>query len=822
MGDTVPAGNGNPNGNSGDKYRYAWYATWLLQHKYRDVPLLGVSDLKDSPNLATRLKNATPSHQISQYLREQLSSEARQLLEEYDPADAPSDELKLLLVDMLNKLIRGEGEEVELMGLFLRISPFRGYSEDTREVGENYQEKQELIRYNRMVLEDVYPDEIDRLPRGFWQHIGPVLSEWFKRTFEWPGDKVWVDAEGKRVMLDDKVLYTGEDVKWEQAPIFSSSDFKHDGERYYKFAHIPPWFLEGWAWHSSWGNDAVNTIWHMTQMQPGHQVSSILNGVYDLGHGATKILGRQPISGFGSYKNRWLEWLLKWLEWLPPVPILYYASGLQIVLTSLGSLQGRQTVASPSNRYLFHLTVWLADFLNLSGPVSAMKTIRNFSLSFMTLLNFAGEGSGEPLPSPPAENRKEIDGVLDAVVVAFSYWLASYVDREEYGHPGIAPGDVYLLWLLGGFGMGIFSWFTGTVIALIMAWAEDWDMLFSLPALGTAFKSVLKTWLLFWPLAYSLHEGDTDDGRYNPVGADFRGYPSKTDANGSPTPSPYLLPYEAGNTLFIGQGNQGIFSHNFLNGAWNLYAFDFGHDQAEEVLACRPGTVVSFFEGTVDDTTGPWNFIVIRHDVNDDGNPIAPDPAHDRDANGRTVVTFAVYGHGRQNGVTDAFSNAGLAAPTLGVTRVRRGQPIMLAGDTGVSFHNHLHMAVQPQNLNVYNVHVGSASGGTFTLSVGAATTADIAWDASAADVQAALQAVGVAATVNGSGSIANPWNITFTAAPASFTIDETNLTPAPAGARVNATRNTNYSIPFIFQDVDGNGVPENLTWHTSTNTRVT
>ncbi|HEU0295091.1 MAG TPA: hypothetical protein VFR47_20280, partial [Anaerolineales bacterium] len=84
-----------------------------------------------------------------------------------------------------------------------------------------------------------------------------------------------------------------------------------------------------------------------------------------------------------------------------------------------------------------------------------------------------------------------------------------------------------------------------------------------------------------------------------------------------------------------------------------------------------------------------------------------------------------------------------------------------------------------------YNAHVGSATGGTFALTVDAATTASIAWNAAAADVQTALSDAGITATVSGTGSSADPWVVTFASAPGSVTIDGTNLTQPSAPALV-------------------------------------
>lgn len=85
-----------------------------------------------------------------------------------------------------------------------------------------------------------------------------------------------------------------------------------------------------------------------------------------------------------------------------------------------------------------------------------------------------------------------------------------------------------------------------------------------------------------------------------------------------------------------------------------------------------------------------------------------------------------------------------------------------------------------------YNVNIGSAIGGTFTLTVDAATTSPIAWNAPASDVATALNALaGISVTVIGTGSAADPWAITFAAAPASVSIDGTNLTQPSAPALV-------------------------------------
>lgn len=88
-------------------------------------------------------------------------------------------------------------------------------------------------------------------------------------------------------------------------------------------------------------------------------------------------------------------------------------------------------------------------------------------------------------------------------------------------------------------------------------------------------------------------------------------------------------------------------------------------------------------------------------------------------------------------------------------------------------------------------VRSANVSGGTFTLDFDGDTTDPIAWNASAAAVQAALEALaGISAggvSVSGSGSDASPWTITFDGEDLSgnqpqLTADAAGLTtPAPA-----------------------------------------
>jgi hypothetical protein len=245
-------------------------------------------------------------------------------------------------------------------------------------------------------------------------------------------------------------------------------------------------------------------------------------------------------------------------------------------------------------------------------------------------------------------------------------------------------------WLAGAIGMGLAAGLSGSLVAQIIAWAEDFKRFFVTGAISAG-----KMFGLYWFYLYIFRENATDGGRYRVGGGSFRGYRDRAS-------SPYLLPYPSGVAKYAGQANLGLFSHNRItnsdfenpanNAVQQVYAYDFDHDFGEPIACSRAGVVWSFAEGTADGGAPPWNFITIRHDT--------IDTEHDDFGNG-PVQTFSVYGHLAQNGVTNAPAFGGTApvqesvSPGAG-TPVSQGDLIALAGDTGMSFHNHLHMHVLP------------------------------------------------------------------------------------------------------------------------------
>ena len=128
----------------------------------------------------------------------------------------------------------------------------------------------------------------------------------------------------------------------------------------------------------------------------------------------------------------------------------------------------------------------------------------------------------------------------------------------------------FKLWLGGGIGMGIVAGVATSLVAQIMAWAEDWARFGK--TVGIASLTML---LQFWFLEYFQEEGDTDGGTYNPRGpSPFKGYPKKDT-------SPYRLPFAKGVRSTAARATRACGATTTLrtsSASQQCYAYDFGHD----------------------------------------------------------------------------------------------------------------------------------------------------------------------------------------------------------------------------------------------------
>jgi murein DD-endopeptidase MepM/ murein hydrolase activator NlpD len=120
--------------------------------------------------------------------------------------------------------------------------------------------------------------------------------------------------------------------------------------------------------------------------------------------------------------------------------------------------------------------------------------------------------------------------------------------------------------------------------------------------------------------------------------------------------SPYELPWRAGVSRFVSQGNRSFTSHRDQH----LFAWDFWMAIGEEILAARAGTVVKV-EQDFDGIGLRSNYVMIEHN---DGSR-------------------AMYAHIRKNG-----SNVKVG------DHVEQGQLIAYSGMVGQTINPHLHFVV--------------------------------------------------------------------------------------------------------------------------------
>ena len=437
----------------------------------------------------------------------------------------------------------------------------------------------------------------------------------------------------------------------------------------YSFGTISADTMETIAWISSITANGFELLFHLISLEEGDYASNILNGIGATGYGTWKALKREP-------PPWWLEGLIG-----------------RFAFTFGASFERVHTKAAFGLCFKEWLTLAGPDYAEMLSYKYFTGLARDLLLSILTLINHKApdtDGTAHP------RNREEIDAVRDIIVLGLqNLVLALGFDRKNWGllKPGGDYGPMAEFFLIWGVLMGTIVGFLGGLVGGIIGESISGDPSGS-PTLEKMWYGIPQGILLdpYW--LYLQQEGHTSGGTFNPAGpSDFKGYPKPSSA------SPYKLPYDKTlGPVYVGQANEGLFSHNF-NNVDQIYAYDFSMDMNDEILAARPGTVVAFVESIPDDTSpgGNWNYIAIRHDIDDTGAAIPPD-AQDQGPGGGTIRTVAVYGHGRTGSVSAAFGRHTPPVPTANIvgTPVKQGMPIMDAGSTGISFHNHLHMHVVP------------------------------------------------------------------------------------------------------------------------------
>lgn len=586
-----------------------------------------------------------------------------------------------------------------------------------------------------------------------WQYLGSYLLPMV------PSDEVWLSEDKTQLILRhatvaendsggendvDEVLYEspdGSEINWYDAPQFSLTTGSN--EHFTFTGALSPQFMEEWTKSSSIILIMTRIAGHVIHASEPrnhipHAILSVWNLTNFIGTAATQapfVSWWRDQWGLNIKNKSWMDMLLQWGTIFG------------------GSFEGFNT---NSNDGFQQWVTILGDDANDSYLTYLWpRLVHESMLSIFTLINQSGPGYTDFEDSNKPKNFEYTYPLTNVWLVFFS-WLQSRVAREriEYSHPfELTHMKPFLLnQLLYAPLFGAMAGIAGELTGWALSRSASPRHLLIQMGLG-AYKS----FGMYIVTSYFWHEGDTNDGKYNPnrredpadatqteyfEDTEFEGY-------GDPNTSPYRLPVAAGTPTFVGQAHQGMFSH-FLNGEFYLrdsndaltstvndtaiqvYASDFAHAFQEMVVAIRDGTVVDYFDWIADDInperadivrardeanqvadggTGPsllisnangdqtdwdsWNFIVIQH--NDPfGTETAEEKEHDKDVGGASVTTYAIYGHGANGGVRAAFDERGFGPTDIIGQEVRRGENIMQAGDTGVSFHNHLHLHVRP------------------------------------------------------------------------------------------------------------------------------
>jgi hypothetical protein len=300
-------------------------------------------------------------------------------------------------------------------------------------------------------------------------------------------------------------------------------------------------------------------------------------------------------------------------------------------------------------------------------------------------------------------------------------------------------------------------------------------------------KSVAFTWIKYGPCLYLAHDGKTEDGRYSGNGNPFIGYQNRTT-------SPYLLPYEQGDVYHCVQGHLGFWSHTPHSTESQIYAVDFGMGSGDNVLAMRPGIVWTFVDGNTDGGDN-LNNIRILHNLPADAN-------HDlvRSA-ANPVRTFAEYLHGIQASVRAAF-NPRLSAinPNFVIQMMQINTIVADAAATAAFLAANIDLvtlAPLPDPRNPPNTM------GQRQIAVAADTSTT---PATPVQPVAVLQGQVIMQADDTGRSAYNHLHIHI----------KPNV--GPAG---NVPIRGQFTIPFVFQDIDGEGVPKSMDFYESNNPLV-
>jgi len=435
------------------------------------------------------------------------------------------------------------------------------------------------------------------------------------------------------------------------------------------YREVSPDKMEHLAHWSAVSSNLLEVIPHLISNESGDRANNFSQAGWQALHGLVRAL----LSDHHDETSK--NFLALWENY-----IFHY--GLASGIATLGSLEN----------YPGSGEAWLkANFLPDLGETLLYAIwanhARHFLLSTLTLHNY------DPA-NPQAENYKHVDGfvlpfvhlgIIGAALLPRVLWEG----KKHYGWPLFdGAGAFFTLgfkWGVLGMGLPFLTGLGGWAIGGALAGGKMSDTYWG----DKAWWQNLSLGFVLWPVyTYLIWDGATGDGT-NGVDTsgnevDFPGYPD-------PDTSPYKLPFPKDKMHQCVQGHHGIWSHNLKTE--QTYAVDFSHDQGDDVVAMRGGTVTSdTIERIQDGKTERDNHVTVRHDDTDE--PAGVHAAHDRDQMSAPSPTAAIYVHGQHYGVRFAFALRGVPKQHIVGSQVAQGQLVMLAGDTGISQYNHLHAHV--------------------------------------------------------------------------------------------------------------------------------
>lgn len=428
------------------------------------------------------------------------------------------------------------------------------------------------------------------------------------------------------------------------------------------FKNIAATDMENLAMASSGVADLVETGLHtLSAIDKNDFTGNIFNGIPALSRGLMSLLAGD------SREDSWQTMHLIFQN-------LFVKYGLGFGGSVLGGFQGHT-----NGQAAFWAAGVLPDWAESLLYSMWTDHSREALLSILTLHN------ADPTGKPASENHLQIDGLVLLCMDALT-WISTLLPwgfdgRKHYGFGETGSGKLIGLHFLG-IGVGCVG-LLGGLIGMLIGW------LISGGVADARWIRLTPISLLKWPFYYYLvWENRCDDGRF---GIDLAGHEVAFPGYQPAEESPYKLPFAKGSVKQCFQGHHGVWSHNAKT--TQVYGLDFPLNFGDEILAMRGGTVTKMETNKHDDDhENGWNYVVIRHD--DSSETALPNPLHDRRHEPEPLTTYAQYGHARYLGIVHAFALRGIPESRIVGSRVRQGDLILLGGNTGRSFFDHLHVHV--------------------------------------------------------------------------------------------------------------------------------